>query len=125
MDSKYKILYIEDQGALSRALTRAFEKEGIEFLSEKDGEAGLSTALREHPDLLLLDILMPNMDGITMLRELRKDPWGKDAKVLILSNLSDAQKEREANELGVVGYIVKSDINASKIIDRARMILES
>lgn len=73
---EHTILIVEDDVPELNALRDKFTHEGFSILEAKNGEEGLATALREHPDLILLDIIMPVMDGMTMLVNLRKDPWG-------------------------------------------------
>lgn len=109
-----KILIIEDEADL-RELFKTQLGDKFVFLEAKDGEEGLKTALAEKPDLILLDLMMPKMDGMTMLRKLRQDSWGKDVKVLILTNLSDGERlaamVREGLiESGINDYIIKSDL---------------
>lgn len=89
---KKKILIAEDDVPLRRVFCDALKAEGYDVYEAGDGEEALSVALREHPDLIVLDILMPKMDGIEMARQLRLDAWGKTAKVIILTNLSDIEK---------------------------------
>ena len=93
-------------------------------LEAKNGEEGLKVALREHPDLILLDIVMPKMDGMTMLRKLREDLWGKTAKVIILTNLSDNEKVAEALEQKSHEYLVKSDWRIEDVVAKVREQLE-
>ncbi|MBI2406266.1 MAG: response regulator, partial [Candidatus Harrisonbacteria bacterium] len=85
MDASKKVLIVEDELPMLDALHDALELAKITGLKARDGSEGLSVALREHPAAILLDILMPVMDGFQMLERLRKDMWGKDAKVLILT----------------------------------------
>ena len=90
----------------------------------QNGEEGLKAVFQERPDLILLDIVMPKMDGLTMLKELRKDGWGKTAKVIILTNLSDNQKVADAMENDTYEYIVKTDWKISDIIAKVKEKLE-
>ena len=109
---KRTILVVEDESSQRMALTDAFSSEGFKVFAAKDGSEGLALALREHPDMILADIVMPVMDGITMLSKLREDIWGKDAKVIMLTNLSDAL------EHGSYDYLVKSDWNIEDVVAR-------
>lgn len=105
-ENKKKILIVEDEVALSKALSIKLTKEGFNVLLAQNGKVGLDVALKEHPDLILLDIMMPVMDGMAMNNKLREDAWGKTANVIFLTNVSDENKW--ANFLGGRHYLVKS-----------------
>jgi len=113
---KKTILIVEDEISLCNALRDKFAGEGFSVLSAKDGEEGLKLALSERPDLILLDIIMPVMDGITMLAKLREDTWGNNAKVIILTNLSDNEKVAEALARGSYDYLVKSNWKIEDVV---------
>ncbi len=115
-----KILIVEDDDVLLSTLTDNLAQAGFEIIKAKDGDEGLAAAFREHPDLILLDILMPKMDGITMLKRMRDDAWGKDAKVIVLTNLSDKEKVAEVIAQGSYEYLVKSDWNIEDVIAKVR-----
>ncbi len=119
METKPKILVIEDDIPVQKVLADKLGAEELDVIVASDGEKGLKMALADHPNLILLDIIMPNMDGMTMLQKLRQDEWGKDAKVVILTNLADAYKAEEANKRGVFDYLVKSDW---KLEDLVKMV---
>lgn len=119
--SNKKILIVEDERPLREVLCDKFEASGFKIFSAKDGKEGLAVALKEHPDTILLDIIMPKMDGMTVLKKLREDKRGKDIPVILLTNLADDQKVAEATEKGVYGYLVKSDW---KIADVVKMVEE-
>ncbi len=93
-----KILIIEDEAPMRRILKDVFEQEGLKVSEAADGVWGLEKALADHPDLILLDIVMPKMDGITLLKKLRADAWGQTVPVLILTNLSNASRVINAFE---------------------------
>ncbi len=122
--SKNKILIVEDDLDLLGVLRKKFNIEKFEVLEAPNGKIGLEEALRGHPDLILLDILMPVMDGLTMLEELRKDTWGKSVPVILLTNLSDESKVAEAMEHGVYDYLVKSDWNINDVVAKVRSKLK-
>ena len=118
---KKTILIIEDEESLLQALKDKISRENhCNILEAKNGKEGLEMALKKHPDLILLDIIMPVMDGMTMLKKLREDKWGKDAKVIILSNLSDAEKASESLEQGVHDYLVKTDWHIDDVVKKVR-----
>jgi DNA-binding response OmpR family regulator len=103
------ILIVEDELPLLRVLKQKFEKEGFTILEAKDGIEGLAMAKSHHPDLVLLDLLLPGLKGMEVLRELRRDEWGRNVPVIILTNLSDSEKVAEALQHDVGDYLVKSD----------------
>ncbi|MFC1732900.1 response regulator transcription factor [candidate division KSB1 bacterium] len=119
---KKKILIVEDEPTLLKMLNEVLSEEGFVVEEAKDGKEGLEKALKTHPDLILLDILMPDMDGIEMAQELRKDEWGKDAKILVLSNLSSMEDVQKALENDIFEYIVKSDVSMDSVINRVKEI---
>ena len=105
-------------------LVDAFTKAGFKTTGASNGEEGLKTASTFKPDLILLDLLMPVMDGMTMLHKLREEEWGKDMPVTILTNLSDLGKISEALDKGVLKYIVKSDLSIDAVVKKVKKELE-
>ncbi len=117
------VLIVEDEASLRRALREKFSHEQFEVLEAANGADGLAVALREHPDLILLDIIMPRMDGIEMARQLRKDAWGKHVSIIILSNLSDTKQIQAAMENDVFEYFVKTDTTIESVSEKAKHLL--
>ena len=109
--TKKKILIVDDEAPLSKVLKDKFESTGFEVLTAKNGEEGLMKAVTQKPDLILLDIVMPRLDGMTMLKKLREDEWGKGVEVILLTNLSDNDKVRQALKNNVYDYLIKSNWN--------------
>lgn len=116
----HKILVIEDEAPLRKIICDELTREGYTALEAADGEAGLGAALAEHPDLILLDIILPRMDGITMLMHLRRDDWGANVPVIALTNLSDALTIERAVENGVYDYLVKTDWKIGEVITKVK-----
>jgi DNA-binding response OmpR family regulator len=125
MVKKKTLLIIEDEQPLSSVLSEKFRKEKYQVLLARDGKKGLALALDKHPDLILLDIVMPQMDGLTMLKKLRKDSWGATVPVLILSNLSDSDKIEESMAQGVYDYLIKTDWKLEEVLEKVRQRLEA
>ncbi len=119
-DKKYKILIVEDEMFSVKALKKKLEDSDFQVLVAFNGVSGLEVALQEHPDLILLDLILPEMDGITMLDKLREDDWGKKVPVIILSNLSKADSIRESRERGVNTYLVKTDWKLDEVIAKVK-----
>ena len=120
MENKKRILVVEDEAPLRNALIEKLSREGFEILCAKNGDEGLATALREHPDLVLLDIIMPKMDGMAVLEKLRADAWGKGAHVIMLTNLNDSEKVADAMKNHAFDYFVKSDIKIQEVVEKIK-----
>ena len=119
-DQRYKILIVEDEEALSEVLKDRFDNEGFEVLVARDGEAGLKLALSRHPDIVLLDIIMPKLDGLTLLKRLRESDQGKNIRVVVLTNVNDSKEVHEALSLGARDFLVKSDWMISDLVESVR-----
>jgi DNA-binding response OmpR family regulator len=117
------LLVVEDDVPIMDIIMKGLEKEGFNLINANDGDLGLELAINSHPDIILLDILMPKMNGLAMLRELRADPWGKDAKVIIITNLSNPESEKEARDLMANDYIIKSDLSLKQLVDHIHKLL--
>lgn len=117
---KLEILIVEDEPAMLLALNDTLTRQGFSVAQARNGVEGLEIGLRDHPDLILLDIIMPKMDGMTMLSKLREDAWGKGAKVMILTNLSDEEKVEESKKQNVFDYLVKTEWTLSDITRKIR-----
>jgi len=113
-----KVLIAEDEPQLNKMLAEKFSNEGFITYMATDGEEALTLSLKEHPDVILLDILMPKMDGIAMLKKLRDDEWGKTAKVMLLTNLKSSERVLEGVQLGVKEYFVKSDWKLGDLVKK-------
>lgn len=120
MGNKKKILIIDDDDSLRSVMEDGFSREGFSVRTAKNGKEGLELAINEKPDLILVDILMPVMDGITMIKELRQDSWGKDANIILLSNLDDTTKIAEAAQLKVFDFLTKQDNKMEDVIKKAK-----
>lgn len=120
MTTGKKVAIIEDEPALLAALAKKFETEGFTACLAKDGVEGLEIIRENNPDIVLLDIVMPRMDGLTMLKELRNSEFGKNVPVMILTNLNDADKMSESLDNGVNDFLVKSNWKIQEVVDKVR-----
>ena len=118
------ILIVEDEKALRGILKTKLEANSFNVIEAENGKEGLKTSLKIHPDLILLDIVMPVMDGMTMLKKLREDKWGRDAQVVLLTNLDDSEKITEAIKQNTYDYLLKTDWKLEDIISRIKKILK-
>lgn len=122
---KYVVLLLEDEEPMRLALSGTLQQAGYEVLTGGDGEEGLKIAFAKHPDIILTDLKMPKMGGLEMLRELRKDEWGKTAEVIILTNISDVQSLEAAMTEGAFFYMVKSDSSMADVLAKVKLRLEN
>jgi DNA-binding response OmpR family regulator len=120
MKKKKTILIVEDEQPLIKALNKKMLDSGFDTLQAEDGLTGLKLALEKKPDLILLDIIMPKLDGMSLLQKLRKDSRGKKIPVIILSNLSDADKAQEAEKRGVHDFLIKSDWRLEDVVAKVK-----
>jgi DNA-binding response OmpR family regulator len=120
-----KILIVEDEDIALQPLVERFAAEGFEVVAARDGEEGLEKAVRERPDLILLDIIMPKMDGMTMLKKLREtDEWGKKVPVILLTNLSaDEEILKGIAEDEPAYYLVKVNWTLDEIVEKVKQRL--
>jgi two-component system response regulator MprA len=115
-----KVLVVDDEKDLRDAISTALTYEGYEVRSASDGLEALSIAEEMHPDMVLLDILMPKLDGIETLRRFRGEEWGKRPPVIIMTVLDDMGKLAEALEAGATEYLVKTDIALGTIVQKVK-----
>lgn len=119
--NKKTILVVEDETALRNVLVDKLSQEGFTVIGAVNGEEGLKVAMEKHPSLILLDIFMPIMDGITMLAKLRSsDAWGKHVIVLVLTNSIDAQTIAKVSGMGTTDFLIKSDWSLEALVARIR-----
>lgn len=121
--SQKKILVVEDDRFLRRACEASLRQRGFAVLVAVDGEEGLRVAQAEQPDLILLDMLMPRMDGLAMLRSLRDAEVTRAIPVLILSNSSRQSDIDELRALGIADYLVKANLSLQELGDRVTRLL--
>ncbi|KKS17560.1 MAG: two component transcriptional regulator winged helix family [candidate division WWE3 bacterium GW2011_GWC1_41_7] len=117
------ILIIEDEKPLLELLSSKLQFEGFDTTLADNGKDALQIALEKHPDLILLDIIIPQMDGITMLKQLRKDEWGQSVPVIVLTNLSSGETVVAAEESGVRDFLTKTDWKVSELVDKIKNAL--
>ena len=120
---KKTILIIEDELPQLKSLVDEFTDEGFRVLQAQNGEVGLALALREHPDIILLERVMPVMDGMTMLKKLReKNAWGRSVPVILLTNLSpdDEQRMKDITTTEPAYYLVKSRWTLRDVVEKVR-----
>jgi DNA-binding response OmpR family regulator len=118
-----KIAIIEDDQAISQMYRFKFEAEGFTVDTAENGKLGLSLAENMQPDVILLDLMMPEMTGGEMLEKLRASKWGADIKVVILTNMGEQEIPPRVKELEVSGIILKADMTPSQVADVVKKLL--
>ena len=113
----HKIAIIEDDQAISQMYRFKFEAEGYTVETAENGKLGLQLVESMKPDIILLDLMMPEMNGDAMLEELRHKPWGKTIKVIILTNMGEQEVPVRVRELGVKVVILKADMTPRQVSD--------
>jgi len=122
---KKKILFIEDDPVLQKTLGQKLKAEGFEVFSAFNGNDGLKLAQKEQPDLILLDLILPQKGGIEFLKELRENEKTKDILVVVLTNVSrETEKIQQILELGIKGYLVKSEYSLEEIVEKIKEFLK-
>lgn len=118
-----KIVFIEDEPALQKSLGDFLRGQGHEVFSALNGEEGLGMVREYHPDLILLDIVLPRMDGLEVLRALRADPATKDIAVVMLTNSESSDAVQEAVTLGAKAYLIKTSYTLDEVSEKLKAIL--
>lgn len=111
------IAIIEDDAAISQMYRIKFEAEGYTVETAENGVLGLKLAETVKPDIILLDLMMPEMNGRDMLEALRATPWGANIKVIILTNMGEQEAPEGIKELGVSDFILKADMTPRQVAD--------
>jgi DNA-binding response OmpR family regulator len=122
---KRKILLVEDDEGLAQVYITRLEVEGFDVKRVPNGEDALATAIEFKPDLILLDIMMPKVNGFDVLDILRNTPETLNVKIVLLTALSQEADRKKAEEMGADDYLVKSQVVIADVIDRIKAHLNS
>jgi DNA-binding response OmpR family regulator len=120
-----KIAIVEDDLAIAQMYRLKFEALGHHVEIAENGKLGLELCEKKKPDLLLLDLMMPEMNGDEMLEKMRATAWGKDIKVIILTNVGEQEAPEKLKSLHVRDYIVKAEMTPSQVADVAKKELDT
>lgn len=115
-----KIAIIEDDPTINQMYRMKFEAEQFDVQIASDGAAGVELVKNFRPDLILLDLQMPEMDGVTTLKQIRAQDWGIQLPVMIMTNLGKEESPLELKALGVSDYIVKADLTPRQVVARVK-----
>ncbi len=118
-----KILFIEDESTLQKAFGDILTQYKYKVISALDGKIGLRLAKSEKPDLILLDIVLPSMNGFEVLKRLKQDPETEKIPVIVLTNLEKMEDVKEAIELGAKAYLVKTQYGIEEVMEKVKKAL--
>lgn len=120
VNSAKKILIIEDDVFLNELMAKKLIEEGFDVIKAVNGEEGLVMTQREKPDLILLDLILPGMDGFEILEKIKEEPETSTIPVIILSNLGQREDIEKGFDLGADDYLIKAHFTPDEIVERAR-----
>jgi DNA-binding response OmpR family regulator len=118
-----KIAIIEDDPVISQMYRMKFEADGFEVQLADNGGRGVALVEAFKPDLILLDLKMPHMDGAEALSQIRAHDWGKNIPVIVLTNLGEEEAPKSLRALGIHSYIVKADLTPRQVVGRVKEAL--
>lgn len=124
MNPVKKILIVDDDPDLLEITSERITQGGYAVLKAKNGKEGLDVALSQHPDLIILDVMMPEMTGLEMLKILRQDEWGKNAHVFMLTSMNRSQEMSEGMHYNVAKYIIKTDMKYEELLADIKQYLQ-
>lgn len=122
-DKKTKVLIIEDEEMLVNMYISKFEKEGYEIEKALNGREGLEKVKSYNPEIILLDVIMPEMDGFMVLKQLKSETSTKNIPVIMLTNLGQEEDIEKGEKLGVKDYLVKANLTPSQVVDKVKEVL--
>lgn len=125
LKDKTVVLVVEDELPMLEALTMKLKAQGYHVDKATDGEQGLEIASRHHPDLIIIDILLPKKDGLTMMKEMRQTVWGKQTPMILLTNVvADDAMDKQILELQPAYYLEKAAWSLEKVMEKVEQALK-
>lgn len=123
-DKKYKVLIVEDEKMLADMYATKFVMEGFLAVTANDGAEGLTKLKEEKPDMVLLDVIMPKLDGFAVLKKLRDNDDFKKLPVILLTNLGQDEDIKKGQKLGATDYFVKANHTPAEVVNKVRSVLK-
>lgn len=118
------VFVVEDDVFLANIYKTKFEMEGFKISMADNGETGLAEIKKKKPDIVLLDILMPKMDGFVVLEKLKADEATKNIPVILLTNLGQRDDVEKGLQMGAAGYLIKAHFKPSEVVDKVKEVLK-
>ncbi|MBU4370191.1 response regulator [Patescibacteria group bacterium] len=123
--AKKKILICEDEPDMRGLLQSMIESADYDVITAEDGQKSLDLAIKERPDMILLDLVMPKLSGFEVLEKLRYEPATQEIPVIILSNLGQEKEVSKGKSLGAVDYLIKADVHLTEILDKISKYIDT
>jgi len=114
------VLVVDDEESLVNVLSRKFADEGVTAYTAMNGKEAVEVALEKHPDIILLDIMMPEMDGFEVMKKLQEDEWGKGARIILLTNSSSIETVAAAVSTGMSEFLVKTEVHLDDLVQHVK-----
>ena len=122
--SKKKILIVEDDSMISSMYQTKFEADGFEVFIADNGVIGLELAKKEKPDIVMLDVILPQLDGFSVLEEIKKDQATKKIPVIMLTNLGTEEDKIKGEKMGALDYLVKASLTPGQVSEKIKKALK-
>jgi DNA-binding response OmpR family regulator len=122
-DPQKKVLIVDDDAFLSGIYATKLELENFAVVSASDGEEGVKAALKEKPDIILMDVLMPKLDGFEALKRIKADPETKDIPVIMLTNLGQKEDVEKGLQEGAADYLIKAHFVPAEAVEKIKAVL--
>ena len=119
-----KVLVIEDDNMICTMYKTKLEQDGYSVFLADNGSKGLEMAMSEIPDIIMLDVIIPQLDGFTVLQKLKEDEKTKDIPVVMLTNLGTAEDQKKGKDMGAVDYMVKASFTPSQVSEKIKGYLK-
>lgn len=121
----YKILIVDDDDIIRETYAQIFRQKSAEVLIAKDGVEGLDVATKENPDVIMMGIIMPRMDGFQLIKALRENVQTSEIPIAILSHLGREEDRKKAEELGITNFIVQGTMTPNEIVDKIKGLTQA
>lgn len=122
MEQKH-ILLIEDDEVVIKSVVYTLQKAGYYVESTVSGKLGVQLALKSHPNLIIVDLILPDVNGAEVVAEIRRDDWGRNAKIIVLTNINEEQIRSRLQSLNILRYLLKVDNTLNQITQTVDKIL--
>lgn len=119
-----KVVFIEDEPALQKTVSEFLGVQGYEVVTASNGEEGLELVKSERPDVVLLDLILPKLGGLEVLRRMRSTPELSSVPVIVLTNVESSESVEEAVRLGAKAYLIKTNYTLDEVLGKIRKVLD-